>query len=63
MSTKIPDNLLNVLIYLNRIAFTEIMETSTTPKTAKDYGENERTALLLAVSSLQNEGWRQAERC
>lgn len=39
------------------------METSTTPKTAKDYGENERTALLLAASSLQNEGWRQAERC
>lgn len=62
MSTLIPDNLLNVFIYLNRVAFTKIMGTSTSPKTGKDYEENERTPLLLAVTSLQNEDWRQADR-
>lgn len=39
------------------------MGTSTSPKTAKDYEVNERTSLLLALSSLQNEDWQQAERC
>lgn len=39
------------------------MGPSNSPKTAKDYEENERTSLLLAVSSLQNEDWQQAQRC
>lgn len=62
-SMLIPDNLINMFIYFSRVTFPKVMGTSTSPKAAKDYGENETTSLLLAMSSLQNEDWRQAQRC
>lgn len=56
-------NLINMFIYFNRVTFPKVTWTSASPKTAKDYEENETTSLLLAMSSLQNEDWRQAQRC
>lgn len=59
----IPDNVINMFIYFSRVTFPKVMGTSTSPKTAKDYEENETTSLLLVMRSLQNEDWRQAKKC
>lgn len=57
----IPENLINMFIYFNRVTFPKVMGTSTSPKTTKDFEENE-TSLLLPMSSLKSEDWRQAQR-
>lgn len=60
LSMLIPDNLINIFIYFNRVTFPKVMGTSTSPKTAKDYEENETSLLLLAMNSLQNERYKGA---